>query len=268
VAGPVGAGGFAEADEELLGVFARQAAIAIENARRLAEVERLKADIIALVSHELRTPLSHIKGYASTLLQPDVEWDAATQRDFIASIERQADRLARLISDLLEISRLDAGGAAQMERVPTEPAPLVERGLRRVAPGVGDHPILTRIAPDLPSVRADPGHVERVLTNLIENAAKYSPAGEPIVVEVEPGDGEVVFSVRDRGPGLTAEEEAHLFERFYRSPRVRHRTPGTGLGLAICREIVRAHGGRIWAESAEGRGSTFAFTLPRDREGT
>jgi signal transduction histidine kinase len=137
-----------------------------------------------------------------------------------------------------------------------------------VASGVGDHPILTRIAPDLPSVRADPGHVERVLTNLIENAAKYSPAGEPIVVEVEPGDGEVVFSVRDRGPGLTAEEEAHLFERFYRSPRVRHRTPGTGLGLAICREIVRAHGGRIWAESAEGRGSTFAFTLPRDREGT
>jgi two-component system sensor histidine kinase KdpD len=115
---------------------------------------------------------------------------------------------------------------------------------------------------DLPAVWADPGHIERVLANLIENAAKYSPPGAPIAVEAAAEDGMVAFTVRDQGGGLTAEERGHLFERFYRSPRVKHRTPGTGLGLAICKEIVEAHGGAITVASAEGAGSAFRFTLP------
>lgn len=234
----------------------------LRDLRPQREVEQLKANIISLVSHELRTPLSHIKGYASTLLQTDVNWDAETQRDFIASIERQADRLARLITDLLEISRLDAGGAAKMEVTPVAPAALIERGVRLSSPNVASRPITMAIPPDLPWVLADPGHVERVLSNLIENAVKYSPEGAPIEVELSEGRESVVFAVRDRGTGLTAEEKNHLFERFYRSPRVKHRTPGTGLGLAICHEIVRAHGGKIWAESVEGEGSVFRFTLP------
>jgi PAS domain S-box-containing protein len=226
------------------------------------EVEQLKANIISLVSHELRTPLSHIKGYASSLLQPDVEWDPETQRDFIASIERQADRLARLISDLLEISRLDAGGTARLEPVAVAPATLIERGLRQAEPFLGNHPITVDLASDLPLVRADPSHLERVLSNLVENAAKYSPDGAPIRINVTYDPPQVTFAVADCGPGLTADEKAHLFERFYRSPRVKHRTPGTGLGLAICKEIIQAHGGQIWAESVEGHGSTFRFTLP------
>lgn len=219
------------------------------------EVEQLKANIISLVSHELRTPLSHIKGYASSLLQPDVEWDAETQHDFIASIERQADRLARLINDLLEISRLDAGGTARLEPVAVAPATLIERGLRQAEPFLGSHPVTVDLSPDLPLVRADPNHLERVLSNLVENAAKYSPDGAPITVSVTHDPPVVTFAVTDRGPGLTADEHAHLFERFYRSPRVKHRTPGTGLGLAICKEIIQAHGGRIWAESVEGCGA-------------
>ncbi len=234
----------------------------LRDLRPQREVEQLKANIISLVSHELRTPLSHIKGYASSLLQPDVEWDAETQRDFISSIERQADRLARLINDLLEISRLDAGGAARLECVPIAPAVLVERGLRQAAPNATGHPLTTTIPEQLPLVSADPGHVERVLSNLIENAAKYSPEGAEIEIEVSAREQDVIFAVRDHGSGMTAEEQSHLFERFYRSPRVKHRTPGTGLGLAICKEIVHAHGGRIWAESREGAGSVFRFTLP------
>ncbi len=235
----------------------------LRDLRPQREVEQLKANIISLVSHELRTPLSHIKGYASTLLQPDVTWDAATQRDFLASIERQADRLARLISDLLEISQLDAGGTSRLERQVVAPATLVERGLRQAAPNAVGHPIETLVPPGLPPVLADPGHVERVLSNLIENAAKYSPEGAPIRVSAQSDGAFVTFAVHDAGPGLTLEERSHLFERFYRSPRVKHRTPGTGLGLAICKEIVQAHGGTIWAESVEGQGSIFRFTLPR-----
>jgi PAS domain S-box-containing protein len=235
----------------------------LRDLRPQREVEQLKANIISLVSHELRTPLSHIKGYASTLLQPDVNWDAETQHDFIASIERQADRLARLISDLLEISRLDAGGTARMELERVSPSALVDRGLRLANTNTANHSIAVDAPGDLPPVVADPAHVERVLSNLIENAAKYSADGSAIAVDVRARDDNVVFSVRDYGTGLTTEEMSHLFERFYRSPRVKHRTPGTGLGLAICREIVIAHGGKIWAESIEGAGSTFYFSLPR-----
>jgi PAS domain S-box-containing protein len=234
----------------------------LRDLRPQREVEQLKANIISLVSHELRTPLSHIKGYASSLLQSDVSWDPETQRDFITSIERQADRLARLITDLLEISRLDAGGAANLERVPLHPAMVVERGIRQARPNAGNHPIRTSVDENLPDVLADLSHVERVMSNLIENAAKYSPPDSPIDVAVSKLGKKVVFSVGDRGTGLTAEEKRHLFERFYRSPRVKHRTPGTGLGLAICREIIVAHRGEIWAESVGGEGSVFHFTLP------
>lgn len=239
----------------------------LRDLRPQQEVERLKATIISLVSHELRTPLSHIKGYASSLLQTDVAWDAETQRDFIASIERQADRLGRLIGDLLEISRLDAGGTARLEKVSIAPAVLVARGIREAQPNAGHHSIGTSIPEGLPLVLADPSHIERVLSNLIENAAKYSPENAPIQIEVADAGDAVVFAVRDQGTGLTPDERAHLFERFYRSPRVKHRTPGTGLGLAICYEIIQAHGGRIWAEngapSGAGKGSVFRFTLPR-----
>ncbi|HET8627062.1 MAG TPA: ATP-binding protein, partial [Thermomicrobiales bacterium] len=242
--------------------------LVLRDLRARRQVEQLKANILALVSHELRTPLAHIKGYASTLLQPDVEWDAETQRDFLQSIERQADRLGRLIGDLLEISRLDAGGAAQLERVAVDPAALIERGRRQAGPVIGGHPLTVAAPADLPPVWADPGHLERVLRNLLENAAKYSPPEAPIAVEAAAEGGMVAFTVRDRGSGLTAEERGHLFERFYRSPRVKHRTPGTGLGLAICREIVEAHGGAITVESSEGAGSAFRFTLPlAGREG-
>jgi two-component system sensor histidine kinase KdpD len=146
--------------------------------------------------------------------------------------------------------------------VAISPAGLIERGTRLANLNVGDHSISTSVSGTLPVIMADPSHIDRVLINLIENAAKYSPDGSPITIDVGESGDDVVFSVHDRGTGLTADEKSHMFERFYRSPRVKQQTPGTGLGLAICREIVKAHGGRIWVDSVEGEGSVFRFALP------
>ncbi len=227
------------------------------------EIERLKANIISSVSHELKTPLAHIKGFASTLLQLDVEWDLATQREFIESIDRQADRLNRLINDLLEMSRLDASGAAGIRKTAVATKTLVERGIKLAGPYLNSHLIELQISDAELLVSADLAYVERVLANLVENAAKYSEPDTTITIGVEASDSEVKIWVKDQGVGISESERPHLFERFYRSERVRHRAPGTGLGLAICKGIVEAHSGRIWVESVEGAGATFSFTLPR-----
>jgi PAS domain S-box-containing protein len=240
----------------------------IRDTRREREVEELKSQLIAHVSHELRTPLTHIKGYASSLLQTDVQWDTATQREFLEAIEQEADRLAKLIADLLDMSRIEAGALERLERAPVAPAILVTSALRRLGRATASHPVHLDVPDNLPLVLVDPPQIERVLVNLIENAAKYSPpdAGILIQARVEPGSGRgssVVVRVRDRGIGIAAEHLERIFERFYRVPGVAGRwAGGTGLGLAICKGIVEAHGGRIWAESTPGQGSTFTFTLP------
>ncbi len=227
------------------------------------EIERLKDEFISMVSHELRTPLNHIKGFATTLLQTDVEWDAPAQRDFLGSINREADRLTNLVEKVLHLSRLEADGLP-MEREWYQVNDLVDGALQRRRSLTSDRQISLCLTPDLPALFVDGREIEVVLMNLIENAAKYSDAGTPITLGVErQGDG-VIFSVADQGIGIPAEHIDRIFERFHRVEGEGHRVAGTGLGLAICKRIVEAHGGRIWVKSTLGVGSCFYFSLPME----
>jgi two-component system phosphate regulon sensor histidine kinase PhoR len=225
------------------------------------EVERLKDEFISMVSHELRTPLNHIKGFATTLLQTDVEWDAATQRDFLGSIDREADRLTDLVIKILHLSRLEVDGLP-MEKEWYQIADLVDGALQRLHSLVADQHFDLHLAADLPALSVDGREIEVVLMNLIENAIKYSDPGTHIALRVECQDHQVVFSVADQGIGIPPEQIGRIFERFYRLEGAGRRKPGTGLGLAICKRIVEAHGGRIWVESTPGAGSCFYFSLP------
>jgi two-component system sensor histidine kinase KdpD len=219
-----------------------------------------------MVSHELRTPLHHIKGYATTLLQTDVVWDAATQQDFLGSINREADRLSDLIEKILDLSRLEAG-LTSMERDWCQIADLVDGAVLSRRGFLAARAIEVDLGPDLPALFVDGREIELVLTNLIENAAKYSAEDTPIRIGALREADQVILSVADQGIGIPEEHQSRIFERFYRVPRAGPRPPGTGLGLAICRRIVEAHGGRIWVASKPGSGSCFYVSLPVDAPG-
>jgi two-component system phosphate regulon sensor histidine kinase PhoR len=230
------------------------------------EVEQLKDEFISMVSHELRTPLNHIKGFATTLLQTDVEWDLIAQRDFLGSINREADRLTDLVEKILHLSRLEVEGFP-MDCEWWQIDDLVDGALQRRRILLTDRQVGLELAPDLPTLYVDGREIEVVLMNLIENAVKYSDPGTPITVTTERRSNQVVFGVTDQGVGIPAEHLERIFERFYRVGSQGPHVPGTGLGLAICRRIVEAHHGHIWAESTPGIGSRFFFSLPvRDPE--
>jgi len=234
----------------------------VRDVTREREADTLKDQIISLVSHELRTPLGHIKGFASSLLEPDVDWDEATQRDFITEIDREADRLAALVSDLLDMSKIESAGASSLEKGRVRPAELVRQALASVAKVMSDHVVANEVPEDLPEIVVDGPQIERVIGNLVENAAKYSDPGTHIRVSCQIAGDEATFCVQDQGPGIPEEFRDQIFEKFFRIKSGRPRTPGTGLGLSICKGIIEAHGGRIWLESREGKGSTFCFRLP------
>ncbi len=223
------------------------------------EVERLKDEFLSLVSHELRTPLHHIKGFASTLLQTDVSWDPETQRDFLESINREADRLAELVEKILHLSRLRAG-VLPMEEEWWSVYDIVDAALYHVPHGQEDRIVLD-LEPDLPSIFADGREIELVLRNLLENAFRYAKEG-PITLGAKRVGDYVQFWVADQGPGIPPEEQEHIFEYFYRGTQGRQHSAGSGLGLAICKRIVEAHQGRIWVKSAPGEGACFYFILP------
>lgn len=227
------------------------------------EIEQLKDEFIAMVSHELRTPLNHIKGFATTLLQTDVVWDAATQRDFLGSINREADRLTNLVEKILHLSSLEAEGLP-MEKEWYQASDLMDGALQRRHNLTVKRQVDLFLSPDLPVLFVDGREIEVVLMNLIENAVKYSDPGTPITLSAERQADQVVFSVADQGLGIPPEYQDHIFERFYRVTGEGRRAPGTGLGLAICKRIVEAHGGRIWVESTPGVGSRFYFSLLGD----
>lgn len=224
------------------------------------ELDRVKSALIATVSHELRTPLAAIKGNITSLLADDVTWDAAAQREFLAVASAETDRLTALVNDLLDLSKLQAGTFV-VYREPCALAPLIERAAGRVRPPAGPRLALD-LPPDLPAFHADPHRVEVVLRNLIENAAKYSPADSPIRISARPFDSSVLVRVADDGPGIPPEHREKIFDRFYQiDSSLARQSSGAGLGLAICKGLVEAHGGRIWVEPTD-RGAVFAFTLP------
>lgn len=224
------------------------------------ELDRMKSSLISTVSHELRTPLAAIKGYATTLLAEDVQWDQISQREFLSIISTETDRLSDLVSDLLDMSRIE-GGNLTVSRVECDLEELVYRAADRCYPLPGDR-LQVLLPADLPTFSADPQRIEVVLRNLIENAAKYSGDRSPIRLSASMQGGYLVVRVEDEGPGIPSEYTDRIFESFYRVENGLIRaTQGAGIGLAICHGFVLAHGGEIWLEPRS-RGTCIAFSLP------
>jgi PAS domain S-box-containing protein len=224
------------------------------------ELDRMKSSLISTVSHELRTPLAAIKGYVTTLLAEDVEWDSGTQHEFLEIISSEADRLSSLVNDLLDMSRIEAGNL-DVRRAPCDLKELVSRAAQRAHPNPNER-LQVNLPEHLPPLLADPQRIEAVLRNLIENAAKYTDDQSPILVSATVQSRSLVIRVEDRGPGIPAEHSQLVFESFYRVENGLARdASGAGLGLAICQGFVRAHGGEIWLEPRP-KGTCVAFSLP------
>lgn len=235
--------------------------IALRDVTAERRLDEMKNQLLSTVSHELRTPLASIKGFASTLLRDDVQWDAATQREFLQIIDQEADRLGELIANLLAMSRLEAG-VLRMDFERLALPSLVREVLAEMQPRAPGHTLAADVPAGLPEVWADGRRIRQVLHNLVENALKYSSGGE-IAVRVRREGPMVHVSVSDQGIGIAPDQLARIFERFYQvDGAATRRAGGVGLGLSICKGIVEAHGGHIWAESTPGVGSTFHFTLP------
>jgi two-component system sensor histidine kinase ResE len=230
------------------------------------EVERQRSAFVATVSHELRAPLTVIQGYSETLLDDLTQgwWDPEAERDLLEIVQSSADTLGRLVENLLDAATLEAGGL-RLQPEPVRIERIAERLVTRRDGLTADHALRVEAAPGLPPAFADPLRVEQVLTNLLDNAVKYSPDGGRVTVRIEAGlgDAELTISVRDHGLGLDAEQAERVFDRFYRAGDPVGGAPrGVGLGLFLCKRLIEAQGGRIWVESKTRVGSTFRFTLP------
>jgi signal transduction histidine kinase len=226
------------------------------------ELSKMKSDLLATVSHELRTPLATIKGYSTLILDYYSRLDKDETKDYLKAIDMSTDRLSKLVDNLLDSSRMDAGllklETTQVSLTQLIKAVVVEANVR----AEHDH-IVADLSKRLPRVTVDAKRIRQVLDNLIDNAVKYSPPGSEIIVSADKSEDELLVSVTDKGPGIPAEELTRIFERMYRiEQRLYTGADGIGLGLYICQRLVESHGGRIWAESRRGQGSTFKFTLP------
>ncbi|GAC1327842.1 MAG: hypothetical protein NVSMB22_19430 [Chloroflexota bacterium] len=260
--------------EHLLETFANGAALALEQARlsreeRAAamaqESDRLKTALLSSVSHDLRTPLAGIKAAASSLLQDDVRWSEEDHHTFVSDINSEADRLTRLVSNLLDLSRIEAG-AIQPDREWEDMPELIERVVRRLDRRMTGHHVVIDAEAGLPHVWLDAVQIEQVLINLLENAAKYSPAGSTITIAARVVEDSPVpnmrVSVTDQGSGILPADQRKIFDTFYRLTSSTHRTPGTGMGLAIVKGLAEANGGTVAVDSTPGQGSTFSLCLP------
>ena len=267
VAGP-GSPGLGEAERRVLATFANQAALAVERGRQeeqrnralaLQETDRLRTALLNSVSHDLRTPLASIKASASSLLDREVRWSDAERNEFLATINSEADRLTRLVHNLLDMSRIEAG-ALDPRLVETSLAELAGPPARRARAASGQR-IQVDVPEELPPVLADPVRIDQVLTNLLDNARSYAP-GSPVEVVARQAGDTVELRVVDHGPGIPGPERDRVFDQFYRVEGGGRRPEGTGMGLAICRGIALAHGGGLQVEPTPGGGASFVLTLP------
>lgn len=233
---------------------------AAEHARIDAERERMHNLLLSSVSHDLRTPLASIMGASSSILDDDGRLPDATIRDLSRSIHQEAARLSRLVTNLLDVTSLEAGTATPRRQAYFIDE-LIGSALAGLSPILAGHDVTTQIAGDLPMVSIDPVLIEQVFTNLLENAAKHTDAGSRIDIAVKPEDGRVVVSIADDGLGIPAGQEKAVFDKFFTLANAKGRK-GTGLGLAISQAIVQLHGGRIEAHNRPGGGAVFTFALP------
>ncbi len=248
-------------DDVLLNIIAT-----VRDITHFRQADELKSTFVSVISHELKTPLALIKGYVSTLRREDARWDRAIVKESLAVIEEEADRLAELVENLLDASRLQANSLAIKHSDVLLPD-LARRTAERMQTQTGQHTIVCDFPTDFPVILADESRMNQVLTNLIGNAIKYSPSGE-IKVSSQVRPDIVIVCVSDQGPGIAQADIPHVFDRFYRSTDAARNTKGAGLGLYLTRSIIEAHGGRIWVDSEFGKGARFCFLLPRQESST
>jgi len=233
---------------------------------KLRELHRMKSELIANISHELRTPLHSIRGFAKLMLGGKVP-DPETQKEFLTTIDKQSERLGTLIDSLLDMSRLESG-RFQIQKQRLSIKDIIHETVESFYSLASEKGAVINedIPVALPEIEADGERVRQVMVNLLSNAVKFSNGGGSVTVKGEVNCGELLVQVTDHGIGIPKEAMPHLFERFYRAPDSMARG-GAGLGLYISEQIIEAHGGRIWAESKVGQGSTFSFSLPLNQAG-
>ncbi len=267
----VAGGGVSTDARRTLSAFATQTGLAVERARleeeatrtkMLEDVDRLRSALMGAVSHDLRTPLASIKASISDLANPAVRLRDEDRTLLLHTIEEETDRLTRFVSNLLDMSRIEAG-ALRVRPMATPLGELVDDVVTHAAPLIEAHPLDLSLPDDLPLVDVDYVLIEQVFRNLLENVGRHTPSGTPVTVSATPVRGRwVEVRVADRGPGVSQPEWDRLFQVFHRPLEARHQVRGTGMGLAICKGIVEAHGGDIWVEQTPAGGATFVFRLP------
>ena len=243
-------------DDSLTGAL-----LLFQDLTELRGLQTMRRELIGNISHELRTPLAGIKAMLETLKEGAIE-DKQAAADFLSRIEGEADRMTQMVSEITELSRIETG-RAELRMTPLNLKLLVEEVAAQLNPLAQRHQvtITTDLATDLPAGRGDKDRIRQALVNLVHNAIKFNHPGGSVTMSTRAGGEFVIVSVSDTGVGIPEEELPHVFERFYKADRARTRG-GSGLGLAIAKHIVQAHGGSIWAQSEEGQGSTFSFSLP------
>ena len=262
---------FSPGEIELLGLLGRLVGSAVQNIRayeaerttveELRRLSALRADFVSLVSHELRSPMASVIGSARTLEQRWRELTPDQRESFLTLIAHETSRLAELIGDVLDTSRIEAG-TFSYSFADVDLAELVRDSAAAAEHGQDEVAVRAVVRGPLPAVRGDRDRLRQVLVNLIDNAVKYSPPGDEVQVQAESANGRVLIEVRDRGPGISPEHQKVIFEKFGRVNVGEHAKPGTGLGLFIARSIAEAHGGALEVRSAPGRGATFRLSLP------
>lgn len=255
-------------DREMLRTFAGQMALALEGvrlseearrARLEAEANKLRATLYSSVTHDLRTPLSSITASVTSLMAGAEAFSAQSRMQHLETIKDEADRLNRIVTNLLDMSRMKTG-SLEPKKTPTAIDEVIENVLARLKPLLKERPVTLDVEEDLPDVPMDVVQIDQVITNLVENAIKFSPPGSPIAIETGSDGDAIHVVVSDSGPGIPRHEQDRLFQPFERGDE--QLGPGTGLGLAIARAIVEAHGGRIWVEASERGGLAVSFALP------
>ena len=246
-------------DGRLLSIVAN-----VRDITRFREAEELKSTFISIISHELRTPVALIKGYSGTLRRDDANWDPEVVRDSLTVIEEEADRLADLIDDLLDASRLQAG-ALSLNEADVDLFQLADELAERFQTQSDRHTFTVERPSDYPLIRGDHERLTQVISNLLSNSLKYADDGGQVLIRGRQTPEEVVMCVSDQGPGIRASDRFRIFERFYRSEEVAGSKQGAGLGLFLAKSIVEAHGGRIWVDEKAEQGAEICFSLPKGK---
>jgi PAS domain S-box-containing protein len=234
----------------------------VRDITRFRQADEVKSTFISVISHELKTPVALIKGYVGTLRREDATWDKAVVQDSLAVIEEEADRLTEMIENLLDASRLQAGGLS-MKLADVDLGKIIKRMVERFQVQTERHTIISDVPADFPIIFGDETRLEQVISNLISNAIKYAPEGEIRILGQVRSD-QVIVCVSDHGPGIAAEDIPHVFDRFYRSTAAVRHTKGAGLGLYLAQQIIEAHHGKMWVDPKTDVGARICFSLPRE----